>query len=284
MEKILGEFTDIYLLEVGIVDNSKWYKRMHWFRNIFSTGRMKLTLYVALVLWAAVLTQIGVNRMFHEEIQITEAFIKSATDHMESTLEMIGEYKKGEMTEEEKKAVIGTVADAIGLKVDNDYTSWSDEERSEFLVYKQAKQASTQIKLVSIKDGDTNKNYITIRLSLSNSIQNIDQYKKIVEEVLGTLNVKDEQVILKYEGSREGELSPEEKKKLAADLIAELQGDAAIEYDEGDLYTVYGYTGMIKEYISSMGNKINIQVVITYNAVNDRTKIVLATPVLNEGW
>jgi len=266
------------------VDNSKWYKRMNWFRNIFSTGRMKLTLYVALVLWAAVLTQIGVNRLFHEEIRITEAFIKSDTDHMESTLEMIGEYKKGEMTEEEKKAVINTIADAIGLKVDNDYTGWSDEERSELLVYKQAKQASTQIKLVSIKEGNTNKNYITIQLSLSNSIQNIDQYKKIVEDVLGTLDVKDEQVILKYEGSREGELSSEEKQELAENLIAELQGNVALKYDEGDLYTVYGYTGMLKEYISSMGNKINIQVVITYNEVNNRTRIVLATPILNESW
>ena len=266
------------------MDNSKWYNMMNRFQTIFSSRRMKLTLYVAVVLWVAVIAQIAVNQIFHEDIQITEAFIKSDTADMESTLEIIADYKNGEMTDTDKKNIINTIAAAIGLNIDNDYTNWSDEERSEILVYKQAKQASTQIKVVSLKEDSISKNYIIVQLSLSSGIQNIDQYKKIVEEELGTLDVKDEQVILKYEGSREGELSLEEKRTLATTLIAELQGDVALEYDEGDLYTVYGYTGMLKEYISSMGNKINVQVAITYNEMKDSTRIVLATPILNDSY
>lgn len=257
---------------------------MNRMQAIFSSRRMKLTLYVAVVLWVAVLAQITVNQMFHQDIQITEAFIKSETENMESTLEIIADYKDGEMTDTDKKHIINTIAASIGLNIDNSYTSWSDEERSELLVYKQAKQASTQIKVVSLNEDDIYKNYIIIQLSLSRGIQNIDYYKKIVEEQLGNLGVKDEQVILKYEGSREGELTLEEKRTLASTLIAELQGDVALEYDEGDLYTVYGYTGMLKEYISSMGNKINVQVAITYNEMKDSTKIVLATPILNESY
>ncbi len=266
------------------MDNSKWYKIMNRMQTVFSSRRMKLTLYVAVVLWVAVIAQITVNQIFQEDIQITEAFIKSETENMESTLEIIAQYKDGVMTEADKKDIINKIATAIGLKIDDDYTSWSDEERSELILYKQAKQASTQIKVVSVKEDDFSKNYIILQLSLSKAIQNIDQYKKIVEEELGSLDVKDQQVILKYEGSREGELSLEEKRTLATTLIAELQGNVALEYDEGDLYTVYGYTGMLKEYISSMGNKINIQVAITYNEINDSTKIVLATPILNESY
>jgi hypothetical protein len=266
------------------MDNSKWYRFMNRLTSIFSSRRMKLTLYVAVVLWVAVLTQVAVNQIFHEDIQITEAFIKSNTEDMESTLEIIAEYKNGEMADTDKKDIINKIAAAIGLTINNDYTGWSDEERSELLVYKQAKQASTQIKVVSLKENEISKNYIIIQLSLLSGIQNIDRYKKIVEEELSKLAVKEKQVILKYEGSREGELSVEEKRTVATSLITELQGDVALEYDEGDLYTVYGYTGMLKEYISSMGNKINVQVAITYNEMNDRTKIVLATPILNESY
>ncbi|MDF2511467.1 MAG: putative rane protein [Herbinix sp.] len=266
------------------MDNSKWYRFMNRLTSIFSSRRMKLTLYVAVVLWMAVLTQVAVNQIFHEDIQITEAFIKSNTKDMESTLEIIAEYKNGEMADTDKKDIINKIAAAIGLTINNDYTVWSDEERSELLVYKQAKQASTQIKVVSLKENEISKNYIIIQLSLLSGIQNIDRYKKIVEEELSKLAVKEKQVILKYEGSREGELSVEEKRTVATSLITELQGDVALEYDEGDLYTVYGYTGMLKEYISSMGNKINVQVAITYNEMNDRTKIVLATPILNESY
>lgn len=266
------------------MDNSKWYRITNQLKSIFSSRRMKLTLYVAVVLWIAVVTQIAVNQIFHEDIQITEAFIKSDTDNMESTLEIIAEYKNGNMTDTDKKNIINEIAAAIGLKIENDYTSLEEEGRSELLVYKQAKQASTQIKVTSVKEDNINKNYVIIQLSLSSGIQNIDQYKKLIEEKLGTLDVKDEQVILKYEGSREGELSLEEKRELASNLIKELQGEVALEYDEGDLYTVYGYTGMLKEYISTMGNKINVQVAITYNEMKNRTRIVLATPILNESY
>jgi hypothetical protein len=96
--------------------------------------------------------------------------------------------------------------------------------------------------------------------------------------------MKDTQITLKYEGNKEGDLTSEQKHEVAQLLVDELQGKIAMEYDEGDLYTVYAYTGMLKEYITSMDNKINIQIAISYNELTNKTKIELATPVIGEDW
>jgi hypothetical protein len=98
------------------------------------------------------------------------------------------------------------------------------------------------------------------------------------------LEVKDMQVTLKYEGNQEGDLTSEEKHEVAQLLVDELQGEIALEYDEGDMYTVYAYTGMLKEYVTTMDTKINIQIAIAYNEVSNKTRITLATPIIGDSW
>jgi hypothetical protein len=257
-------------------------------KHTFSSKRTKITLYVAAVLWVAVGTQVLVNRFFQEELQITEAFVKSNTEEMQSSLEMVADYRTGYLSYADKKKLIYDIADAIGLVVDDDITVWEDDTRSEYFFYKKAKQASSEIKVVSIETKEDTtiqmKHYIIIRLSISQGIQSIDKYKSILEDTLKDLGVKDKQITMKYEGCREGNLTNEQKHDIASLLVDELQGKIALEYDEGDLYTVYAYTGMLNEYVTTLGNKINVQIAITYNELTNKTKITLATPILNESW
>ena len=257
-------------------------------KNIFSLRRTKVTLYMAAVLWVAVVTQAIVNQAFQEEIQITEAFIKSETQEMQSTLEIIAEYNSEVLKEKDIKNLIFELANSIGLKVDDEITVWEEDGKREYFFFKQAKQATTKIKIVSIApdEGKTinGKNYIIVQLSILKGIQSIDRYKKSLEDKLAKLGVVNKQLTLKYEGCRDGDLTSVQKHEMAALLVDELQGEIALEYDEGDLYTVYAYTGMLNEYVTSLGNKINIQIVITYNELTNKSKIEMATPMLNDSW
>jgi hypothetical protein len=270
------------------MENNKLDILIDRLKNTFSMKRTKITLYIAAVLWVAVATQMLVNRVFREELQITEAFVKSDTEEMQSKLEVIAEYKTGYLGEQEKKDLIYSLADAIDLTVDKDITVWEENTRSEYYFFKQAKQAATEIKVVSLEEEDHDtvkmKHYIIVRLNIYQGIQSIDKYKKILEDAVDDLGVEDKQVTLTYEGNREGNLTSAQKHEIAEILVKELQGEIAIEYDEGDLYTVYAYTGMLNEYVTSMGNKINVQIAITYNELTNKTKITLATPILNDSW
>ncbi len=270
------------------MESNKWNDFYHKFKNIVSKRRTKVTLYVAAVLWVAVITQIFVNRVFREELQITEAFIKSETAEMQSSLEIVAEYPAEVLSDEGKRELIYRLADVIGLTVDDDITVWEEETKSEYFYFKQAKQASTEIKVVSMVTEKNNeadmKHYIVIQLTVLKGIQSIDKYKDLLEEELTELGTANKQVTVKYEGMREGDLTSLQKSEIATLLVEELQGEIAIEYDEGDLYTVYAYTGMINEYVTTLDNKINIQIAITYNELTDTTKITLATPVLNDSF
>ncbi|MGF7146057.1 putative RNA-binding protein Jag [Anaerotaenia torta] len=264
-----------------------WDRIIENFRKTISLKRTKAALYMAMVLWAAVATQLLVNHMFQKGVQITEAFVKTNTDEMQSSVEIAAEYRSGMLTDEDKKALICNLAAKIGLTIDKGISVWEEGSRSEYYFYKRAKKAISEIKVISVgqeEEGTPQKNYIIVRLSIQDGIAGIDKYKKILEQALEKLEVKDMQVTLKYEGVREENLDSQQKKEVARLLVDELQGEIALEYDEGDMYTVYAYTGMLKEYVTSMNTKINIQVAISYNEVTGKTRITLATPILNDSW
>jgi hypothetical protein len=267
---------------------NRWDNFMIRFKNTFSSRRTRITLYLAVVLWVAVATQVIVNRIFQEELQITEAFVKSNTEEMQSSLEIVAEYETEILSEVGKRDLICFLADAIGLIIDDNISVWEEDTRSEYYYFKKAKQATSEIKIVSVEqeveEVTEMKHYIIVRLSILQGIQSIDKYKDALEAALDELKVENSQITLKYEGNREGDLTNFQKKEIAELLVEELQGEIAIEYDEGDLYTVYAYTGMLNEYVTSLGNKINVQIAITYNELTNKTKITLATPVLNESW
>lgn len=261
------------------------YKKL---KAVIISGKFKGYLYIVAVLWLAVVTQIIVNKTFRKELKITDAFIKSDTDEMQSRLEIIAEYEADTVDVALAERIITELADSIGLKIDSDIKIWEDTDRIEYSYHKQARQAFTELKLISLadrKDDESSmKHYIIARLNLQKSIKSIEKYKKLLEAALNKQGIKNKQVTLEYEGIREGNLTAEKKHELAKLLIDELHGELALEYDEGDLYTAYAYSGMLNEYIVVNGAKINIQLVIAYNETSNKTKVSLATPIMNEDY
>lgn len=268
--------------------NYRWNKLFHKIKHTVSLKRTRVTAYIAVVLWVAVATQMIVNRVFQEDVKITEAFVKTNTDEMQSSIEIAAEYRTGFFSDEDKRNLICELAAEIGLTIDKDISVWEEGTRSEYYFYKQAKKATSEIKIISVEQEEDEvikmKHYIIVRLTISEGIQSIDRYKVILEKAFDRLKAKDVQVTLKYEGNREGDLTSEQKHELAQLLVDELQGRIALEYDEGDIFTVYAYTGMLKEYVTSVENKINIQIAISYNELTNKTRIELATPIMEEDW
>ncbi|MBH1940717.1 YwmB family TATA-box binding protein [Mobilitalea sibirica] len=270
------------------MDNKKLKYIYDLVKQTLSLKRTKFTLYIAVVLWLAFATQIIVNRVFHESFQITQAFVKTNAIGQQSSIEIIAECKNDFLSEEDKKLIIHKIADSIGLTIDKDISVSREGARSEYSFEKQAKSANTMIKIVSLeqKQEDAIKinHYIVVRLSILRGMQSIDQYKTVLNKTLDSVGIDQKQVTLQYEGSLNGRLTLNEKDRIANLLVEELKGDIAIKYDEEDLYTVYGYTGLINEFVTSTGSKVNIHIAITYDEKEDKTKVLLATPIINQSW
>lgn len=257
-------------------------------KRILSYKRTKVTIYIVAVLWLAVAMQMVMNRVFYEDLQITQAFVDIQSDELKSSLDIVAEYEREYLSEEDKKDLIIKMANSIGLTLDKEITINHDGTRSEYSFVKQAKRANTTLKVVSLEqEVDSSikmEHYIIIRLYLSDGIPSMDQFREKLEKCLNDIGAGKPQITLQYEGSIMGSLTLEEKEQIADRLVSDLKGETALKYDESGIYTVYAFTGLIDEYIVSMGSRVNIQVAISYDEQADKTMVYLATPILNVSW
>ncbi|TAH67736.1 MAG: hypothetical protein EWM47_08850 [Anaerolineaceae bacterium] len=273
-------------MEVEILENmSRFIEKL---QHIFSLRRTKITLYIVAVLWIAVVTQIVMNRVFFQNFEIAEAFVKTNTEDLECSLEIVAQHHSEFLSETDKKAILQHIANAIELNIDSDIDINRVGEKTEYSYHKRAKKAETSLKIVSIQEDNDlaikMKHYIVVRLNIKESIKSIEKYRKLIEGSLDELGIANRQVNVLYEGIVDGFMSKKEKEDMASLLVKELQGEVAFDYQQGESYTVYAYTGLIKEYIETVGCKINIQIAMTYDEQSENTRIYLATPIINQSW
>lgn len=268
--------------------------------EVFSNKRIRGLAYIIVLLWVAVGAQFIVNRFFVPEGNIMQAFVNTNSGLMESTLEITATYGSGYLTEEDKKSLIAYITTNLGIQVNSDIEVISEENRQEFVFKKQAKRAHTSIKLVSlygedsteafVKSSDTKDNvnhYLVIRLTIYEDVSNdILIYEEKLRDLLKGLNINTKGIntTLQFSGSFVGQLALDTKNKIADRMIKSLKGEVVFENRQDNLYTIYAYTGLLSEYITVDKNKINIQVAMTYEEDNDRTKIYLATPIISGDW
>ena len=164
---------------------------------------------------------------------------------------------------------------------------------------RKAKKANTTIKVISLLDNPVTDafaqveesreamHYIVVRLTIFEDMDSdILAYQERLENLLEELDIKQKSMntTLQFSGSYAGDLSLDEKNKIADEMIGNLEGKVVFESRENDLYTIYAYTGSIPEYITVDHNKINIQVAMSYDQSTDTTKVYLATPIISGDW
>lgn len=262
---------------------------MNKIEKYLTLKRTKITIYMILVLWLAVFMQIMVNQFVKEEATLTEAFMGIHAKASESSLEMAGVYGADYLSEIDKKELVSYIASTIGLRIDDNIKV---EEKDNYTIVsyeKSAKKADSSIRLISIRELDGNKNektthYLYVKLSIFEDLDSIISYKDKLEEVFKYLKTEQNQIVVEFVGEYNGNLPLEEKNKIANQLVKDLGGNIAYENRKEDLFTVYAYSGLIKEYITVAGSKVNMQVAMNYNEQEDATYVYLATPFLNDGY
>lgn len=251
--------------------------------------KFKMTLYIIAVLWVAFLAQVGVHFLIQDEGRITEAFANTNSNIVESKVEVAADYGSRYLNSEDKEKLIRYIATSIGINADYEVEQKKGSKSTEFKAEKKSNNGKVAIELISIEketDHDTReiKHYILVNVSIYENSSSIIAYKEIIEDAMEELDVLDYQSIVRFNGVYNGKLSLEEKTLIANELLQNLDAKVISEIREQDLFIIYGYTGLIKEYILTNSNKVNINVVITYDEQVDKTNIYLASPILNEDY
>lgn len=250
--------------------------------------KVKMTLYIIAVLWVAFLAQIGVHYLIQDDGRITEAFANTNSSIVETKVEVAADYGSRYLSRKDKEEIVEYIASNIGI---NDYQI-EEKKGSKSLEYKaekKSKNGEVSIELISIEketehDTRETKHYLLVNVGIYENSDSILRYKKIIEDAMKEINVLDYQSIVRFNGVYNGRLTLDEKIQIADELFSNLEAKVISESRENDLFIMYGYTGLIKEYIKTNGNKVNVNVVITYDEQTDKTNIYLASPILNEDY
>lgn len=250
--------------------------------------KIKIAAYIVGVLWIAAGVQLLVNKTFVDDRRIIDAFANGKSEIVESRLELALDYGAKFLSEEDKKELIGYMADSIGLNKDYQLIREAGEKTSSLIAEKHGKNADTNIEVVSVReqDGDfvKTRQYVIVRMTIYDKTNSILDYKRMLEKAAEDLKAGDYQTLITFAGQVDGKLSKEETDAEVDKMLGRLQAKVIAENREENLYTVYAYTGLAKDSLRAAGEKININVAVSYDETTDKTNIYLATPVLNEDF
>lgn len=276
-------------------------KKLHLpIKEVMVNPKIRFLLSIVILLWIAVGAQFIAKKLFSREGDILSAFVTMNSGLMESTLEVTAEYGNQYLTVEDKKTLISYVASSLGIDMDSKPVVMESEKRQEMEYTKVAARAQTTIKIVTLHNEDYKDalkqvqekdygvtQYVMIRIIIFEDANNdILKFRDTVKNVYKKLDIPEEQISETFQlcGAYSGNLLLDTKNKLADRMIESLEGRIVYENRDMEFYTIYAYTGLLREYITVNDSKINIQVAMTYDEENDSTKIYLATPLISGDW
>lgn len=81
-----------------------------------------------------------------------------------------------------------------------------------------------------------------------------------------------------------GQLTKEQMEALTMELFAERKAETIQSIAADGIYSAYGYSSQLKDYVISGGERINLNVVSSYNEETDTTRVIVASPIYNEDF
>ncbi len=258
-------------------------------KKILSGKKSRMTIYVLGVLWIAVIMQIAVNTFMIPKGSLLEAFVNTNSEVSSFELEMFAEYGSDYLSEEDRKELVIYMANQIGLKLDQEVEIVRNGKETESYIEKIGKNANTLIKVISLEQEKTDgnmglKHYLIIKLKLYDNLESILNYRKLINTAFDDLGAKTLETTMQLASAYKGKLSLDNMNLIADNMIESLNGKIAYANREDELFTVYAYSGLLDEYVTSLDTKINMHVVINYDEEQDTTNVYLGTPVINGGY
>ncbi len=106
---------------------------------------------------------------------------------------------------------------------------------------------------------------------------------KDMQDIKSDKGRMEERLIL-FEKEYKGKRSQSEIKQEVSFLLASYEGELVKEVVGDNFCSFYGFSDSVKDYVISDGEKINLNLVITYDEEKDITYVIGASPFYNEDF
>lgn len=204
--------------------------------------------------------------------------------------------------EEDKQTILNNIAGKLGINDTYEYKENRTENGSEAVLIKEGAFSKVTAKLITYEIPENEnvismRQYISVNMSLNDSIKSGLYYKNKVGDILNNLTKEletnndielyenDRILSLSIKGNTKGEISTEGQKNIAKEILDGLEAEVVFEYLPGEKdnssYSIYAYTKSLNEYMTVGNQKVNVNIVYSYDEENDITTLHVASPIVN---
>lgn len=243
---------------------------------------------VIAAVWLFVIIKLVTGALFEKNKSLVSAFSVTNPLLMEATVEVTARFPEEYLDSFDKKQMLFKIAEKIQLELTEDVQTVVTEERQEVSYYKEARAADTTIKLISLLEEtegtSTPKHYLYAKISLKESAESLQTYRKLLEEVFAELKGTDISTSVWMKGEYSGYLTLERKNEITDRILKSMDATQVYAHREEDLYTVYAYTAALDSYITVEDRRINLHIALKQEEENYRTILYLASPIFPDTW
>lgn len=228
------------------------------------------------------------DRVFTENIkyggeELVEAFGNTKFRIEDTELNVWGEYIPKYMKKEEMAEVVENVALKLGIKeYHEDFVDVKDKKV--YTIEKSSKDAHTKIQLVEIVESTDNgtfkaRNYLTISIKLYDKYKSIGYYENRLVKLYDQMEIVPTKGLI-ITASQYGEVSIEVAQEVMEGIVLALKGEVKSIVALDEVNSVYGYSKYMEDFVVANGERINMDLAISYNEKEEKTYLYVATPVI----
>jgi hypothetical protein len=202
----------------------------------------------------------------------------------ETDLNIWGQYSKSYMNKTQMEVLAINVANELGLDKQYETDYIEEEYKKIYKIVKKTKKADTTIKVVELIEqvqgnGLQVENYIIINIILKDKCSSILYYREKINDLFKSRDMvgRDNLTITSV---HRGKLDRETAKQVINTITKKMNCKIKDKYQTDDIYSIYGYSNYINDHIVTKGEKINIDLALTYSEEEDLTYLYAAIPVI----
>ena len=251
----------------------------------------------------------------HAEVSdvIEHVFDEEGIDESECVIEGYYYYGSMYLSEEGSHELLGKIADGLGVKSEYEYHRERGKNGYTAILLKEGEDSTLQLQLITVENEESEnlisqQQYLRIRLEIKDSVKSGIYYRQLIEDTMRKLFRENEEksagylqsgserhsyadnLWLSVKGTIYGAADVKRQKKIADSMLAGIGAEKIFDNEEQVgiredknliMYSIYAYTPEIDDYVAIGSEKINVNIVFSYDEVNNVTIIHAGSPIIN---
>ncbi|OGO82319.1 MAG: hypothetical protein A2Y18_03920 [Clostridiales bacterium GWD2_32_19] len=239
---------------------------------------------ISIIVFSIILITMLVGFNFYEIEKsnvLLAVFNKYSCDTVQGNISTVSKLKSPLTTYDEMQKEIEKVLLKLDIKNKVQVDKNENDMKLSYVVTRNGDDSETIIKVESKKNENlkVEETYLMVNTILYHKIDELGFIQTLLDEMHKELGL-DYNMNITVVGRYEGDMDKNKKVQFADKVFKSIKARKIDSFETDNIYSAYGYTSYIKDFIIQAKNKVNVNLAMRYNSYEDKTYLYIATPII----